>query len=155
MEVKELKSAYDSLEKKHKLPSFVELNENFEIEKIDRESDTMLRTIRKIMMEKIVNSLSFLEMVLNPVNAPRMYFPFIKSMTTKDRELLEKLYWHFSELSASSLSREIHHDEKKEAELIKKTNSTWNELKEDFSVLLEKIQRPQQNDAKKEKSYFG
>ena len=72
MELKDLKKEYSDLAEKYKLPSFKELNENFEIEKIDKDTEILLRDVRKVMMEKIVNSLGFLEMFLNPMNAPRM-----------------------------------------------------------------------------------
>ena len=70
MGLKELKKKYADLSKKYKLPNFVNLNEDFEVEKIERDTDLLLKAIRKVMMEKIVNSMSFLEMLLNPVNSP-------------------------------------------------------------------------------------
>jgi hypothetical protein len=155
MEVKELKAEYATLAKKYKLPSFIELNENFEIEKIDRESETLLRAVRKVVIEKIVNSLGFVEMLLNPINVPRLYVPFIKSMAQEQKILLDQVYWKFSELSTGSLACEIHYDENKEAELIRKTNTTWNEIKKDFGKLLENISKPKTQIEKKEKSYFG
>src|SRR3989344_3720844 len=120
MELKDLKVNYGKVEAKYKLPSFKELNENFEIDKIDRESDTLLRVIRKVMMEKIVNSLGFLEMLLNPMNIPRMYLPFMKAMNFDDKKIIEKIYSEFSDLSMSSLESEVDYQEKMEAELIKK-----------------------------------
>ena len=56
MELNDLRNDYSKLEVKHILPSFKELNESFEIDKIDKESDALLRVVRKVMMEKIVNS---------------------------------------------------------------------------------------------------
>ena len=60
MNIAELKKRYENLTKKYKIPGFVELNKDFEIEKLDKEIDFLLRAIRKLIMEKIVNSMSFL-----------------------------------------------------------------------------------------------
>ena len=56
MELKDLKKEYGKLEKKHKLPSFKEVNETFEIDKIENESDCLVREVRKIIMDKIINT---------------------------------------------------------------------------------------------------
>lgn len=155
MELKNLKDNYSKLEAKHKLPSFKELNESFEIDKIDRESDTFLRVVRKVMMEKIVNSLGFLEMLLNPMQIPRMYMSFVKVMNVEDKNMIEKIYNEFSELSMNSLECEISYSEKSEAELIKKIFDKWVKTKPDFQKIFSKIKLPGNGDAKRERSYFG
>src|SRR3989344_7507027 len=98
MEFKELKKNYEVLANKFKLPPFAEVDDNFEIHKIDRESDALLRAVRKQMMEKIVNSVGFVEMLLSGANAPRMYFSYMKAMSQEDRKGLENIYKEFSEL---------------------------------------------------------
>ena len=155
MEVKELKKKFEELEKKYKLPSFAELDENFEIFKIDRESDALLRAVRKQMMEKIVNSVGFVEMLLNPVNVPRMYFAYMKTMVMEDKNVLEKIYSAFSELIVSSLQAEVDYNEKNEAELIKKINQIWKANKNGFVKILENVKKPNGVLSKKERSYFG
>ncbi len=155
MELTNLKEIYSKLESKHKLPSFKELNESFEVDKIERESDTMLRVIRKTMMEKIVNSLGFLEMLLNPMQIPRMYMSFVKVMNHEDKEMIEKIYNDFSELSMNSLECEINYSEKTEAELIKKIFKKWTVQKPNFQKIFSKIKTPGNGEAKRERSYFG
>lgn len=57
-----LKKQYEPLRKKYKLPSFDELNKEFEIEKIqEKETDFILREIRKGMGEKVGAFLRFLK----------------------------------------------------------------------------------------------
>jgi len=152
--IKELKENYEKLAKKHKLPGFDELNQNFDIEKIDRESRVLLKHVRKVVMEKIVNSLSFLEMLLNPMNVPRMYMVYVNSMRESDRKLVSEIYSQFSDLIVLSLDREVEYDEKKEAELIVKITSVWNKNKEEIKKILEGVKKPVSNE-KVEKNYFG
>lgn len=155
MDAKDIKKRYEEFEAKHKLPSFKELNDDFEIDKLDRDSDTFLRVIRKTMIEKIVNSMNFVEMLINPVNAPRMYFPYIKSMTMDDRGDIEKIYNLLAELSLLSLDLEIDSTEKKEAEMIKKMSADWKSIKPIFRKIFANMKKPNNSFVKKEKSYYG
>lgn len=154
MDIDQLKKAYEILEKKYKLPSFKELNENFEIEKIRRGHDLLVRIIRKTMMEKVINSLGFSEALLNPVNAPRIYLVYIKSMTAEDKSDLDKIYSTLSELVINSLGLEIDYSEKEEAEMINKIVKAWNSIKPSFRKVIAKMQNPVAS-VSKEKSYFG
>lgn len=155
MELKNLKNDYNISTKKYNLPSFQELNENFEIDKIDKQTDCLIRLIRKVMMEKIVNSLGFLEFLMNPMNAPRIYLGYARTMAQEDKKEVEKIYTVLGELSIASLNLEIDYSEKEEAELIKKIYETWNSIKPGFRKILKNMKLPTNNIIKKEKSYFG
>jgi len=155
MELAKLKKDYLVLAEKYKLPSFKELNENFEIEKIDKDTDILLRDVRKVMMEKIVNSLGFLEMFLNPMNAPRMYLAYMKSMGEEERKCIEKIYGLFAGLNITALEGEIDYSEKKEAETIKEIFKAWINSKPDFMKLFAGMKKPNGDVVRKERSYFG
>ncbi|HLC31150.1 MAG TPA: hypothetical protein VJK51_00630 [Candidatus Nanoarchaeia archaeon] len=155
MVLSDFSKTYDVLRKKYGLPELQRLNEEFEIEKIDRDSEILLRVIRKVMMEKIMNSMGFLELLLTPVNAPRLYFNYIRSMTTEDKKHIEDLYEKLSQLSLSSLSLEIQYSEKEEAVMIQSIVSLWQSLKKSFSLLIAKVQKPHVSNGSKERSYFG
>jgi hypothetical protein len=154
MNLKELKKAYEILQEKHKLPSFSELNENFEIEQIRKGEETLLRTIRKAMINKVANSMNFLEIILNPMNAPRLYLVYIKSITQEDKKEIEKLYSALSDLAIGSLKLEIDYSENEEAEMIKKIFKEWNSVKPEFRKMIVNMQKPASSIGK-EKSYFG
>lgn len=154
MEFKDFKKEYELKAAKFSLPKFKELEEDFEIRRIESE-DLILRSVRKIMMDKIVNTLGFLEMLLNPMNAPRMYHAFLNSLTVSDTKRIEEMYGRLGELSILSLEREIDYDEKSEAEMIKKIIKVWNGVKGDFREILGKMKKPSQVNDKKERSYFG
>jgi len=153
-ELNDLKKVYEDTARNHKLPGFKELNEDFEIEKIEKESNYLLRQVRKIMMEKIVNTMQFLEMIVNPMNAPRMYIPYIKSLGVEDRAGIDRIYGNFADLVVLSLELEIGCDEKKEAELINTIFKSWNDSKPALKKIFENIRKPN-NSAKKERNYFG
>ncbi len=154
MNADELKKDYAVFEKKYNLPKFEVLNEEFEIEKIKRKSGILLKMIRKVMTEKIINSMNFIEMVLNPMNAPRIYLPYIKSMTSKDKEEVDKLYNALSDVVLNSLGLEIDYSEKNEADAIIEICRKWEESKPAFRKLVKGIQNPAAA-ATRERSYFG
>ncbi|HLC53549.1 MAG TPA: hypothetical protein VJK03_03315 [Candidatus Nanoarchaeia archaeon] len=150
-----LKEGYEALARKHSLPSFAELNEDFELERITLESATLLRLVRKTMMDKILNTLSFLELFLNPVNVPRLYMPYIRVMNAEDRKLIETLYAPLSTVSLKALTLDVEYNEKGEAIVIKDIYRTWNELKPSLKTLMQKISSPAAAASKRERSYFG
>ncbi|MEK6892712.1 MAG: hypothetical protein AABX07_00760 [Nanoarchaeota archaeon] len=156
MELKELKKRYSELEKKYKLPAFRSMNEDFEIEKINLESEVLLRVIRKIMMDKVLSFLNFIERVItNPVGLPRIYYGYVKAMDNNDKIELEKLYDSFGELSLDAFKLEVYTSEKEEAELIKKISRTWQLSKPELIKVAAKMKTPESQVVKKEKSYFG
>ena len=149
-----LKKQYGELASKYQLPSFTQVNADFELEKIDHESECLMRTIRKCMMDKIVNSLSFFDMLLQPAQAPRLYLPFIRTMTQEDQEHIELLYKAFGTLSLQCLTLELEYNESAEASMVTRIFTVWQEERVRFLHLVTRIEHPIPF-LKKEKSYFG
>lgn len=152
----EVKRQYAIFEKKHKLPSFESLNADFEIDKISEETDCLLRVVRRVIMEKVVNSIQFLEMLVNPMGqpTPRIYLAYIKSMSQEDRQLIEDIYNKLGEISLESLALEINYSEVGEAKMIIKSHQAWNSLKPKFDKIMANLRNPKAQNSR-EKSYFG
>ena len=106
------------------------------------------------MMEKIVNALGFLEMLLNPTNAPRMYIPFLSSMTVEDKKEIDEMYDVLAKLSLSAILLETNYEEKKEASAINNIYQSWQKLKNKLESIVKKIEHPSMQQ-KREKNYFG
>lgn len=149
------KQQYTALAKQYALPKFEALDSDFELEKINQESAAVLRVVRKTMMEKILNTLSFLEMLLNPVNVPRMYLHFIKAMSTEDKKIMDHLYSTFGKLSLAALPLEVEYSEKEEAVMIKDIYGIWEECKPELKGLMKRVATPGNEFMKKERSYYG
>lgn len=155
MKLAELKKKYAILQKKYDLPSFEKLNGEYGIESIRKYEETLLKSVRKLMLEKIVNFMSLLELLLNPMNAPRLYLAYIKSMTNDDKKEIEKIYGKLADITLESMPLELEYSEESEAKMIKKIDKIMDEIKPDFKKLLDKMQKPLINNREKEKSYFG
>ena len=156
MDLEELKLKYAKLSEKYNFISFKELNEAFEIDRIERETDCVLREVRKTMMDKVVNYMRFLEMFIYPSQAPANFMFFIKEINSFEKKVIEKIYMEFVELELNSLRLEVGYSEKNEAEAIKKIYRVWNSLKKDLLSVFDFMERNWKSVSnKKEKTYFG
>ena len=152
-----LKKDYSVLEKKYGLPSFQELNQEFEIEDLaETETDFLLRVIRKSLAEKTAFFSKFIEVILNPGEGGSLFvFSMAKTLSQEDRKVLAKIYEQISKLQLESIKRDISYSEKEEAVFIKKIYCFWEEAKKTLLKILEVIDSNWDNETKRsEKSYF-
>ena len=154
--LQEIKKRYAPLMNKYKLPSFSELNKEFEIEKIqEHETEFMLREVRKNVGEKIGAFLRFLETILNPVVAPVFILNSLKNLSNRDKELIKKNYEALVELEIKAISLDVEYDEKKEAEFIKEAYKKWQDAKPDVKEIINSLRTAQEFKEDKRKSYLG
>lgn len=156
-DLSEVKKQYEPLKKKYKLPEFLKLNEEFEIEKIqEKETDFLLREIRRAMSDKIAAFLKFLELFLNPQFAPLFILASLKNFTPKEKDSIEKIYKELANIEFFSIDLDINYNEDKEARFIRETFKKWQELKPQLQEISEVIlQLQKKSSEKKDKSYFG
>lgn len=152
----EIKKRYAPLMAKYKLPSFSELNKEFEIEKVqEHETEFMLREVRKDVGEKIGAFLRFLETILNPVVAPVFILNSLKNLDNRDKELIKKNYEIMVELEIKAISLDVEYGEKKEAEFIKEAYKKWQDVKPDIKEIIASLRKAQEFKEDKRKSYLG
>lgn len=152
-----LKKQYEVLKKKYSLPSFQNLNEDFDIEKTaEKETELVLREIRKIVMDKAIAYLRFIEMLINPSNAPMFFMALTKSFTIEDRKVMEKIYSKLGEFELDVIEIDNEYSEKNEAEFISKTYKEWQKIKQDMKKIIEALRRGWRSKSnKKTKNYLG
>lgn len=152
-----LKKEYEKAKKKYNLPEFDEMNKEFEIEKLqERESDLLLREIRRAISEKNMAYLRFIEMFLNPGNAPMFFLSLVKNMDGYNRKLLEELYSEFGKFEIKSIALDNEYDESKELAFIKNFIKKWKELKSKFSEITDSLEESwEKKSERKEKGYLG
>jgi|WetSurMetagenome_2_1015567.scaffolds.fasta_scaffold65235_3 hypothetical protein len=152
-----LKKEYSELEKKYKLPSFRELNEEFDIEKVQEiETETLLREIRKVTVDKVLSYLRFVELLLNPSQAPMFFFALLKNMDAADKKTLEDLYSNLGKLEVDVIEVDNVYSEKSEADFIRHVFSEWKGIKENMSKISSSLKKSwDKKSEKKSKSYLG
>lgn len=152
-----LKKDYSELAKKYNLPSFKQLNEEFDIEKVQEiETETLLREIRKVIMDKILNYLRFVEMFLNPTTAPLFFLSIMKNLDSSDKKILEELYEKLGKMEVKVIAVDNEYSEKSEAEFIRLVFSEWQDVKEGIKKISGSLEKCWDKKCeKKVKSYLG
>ena len=154
--IQELKENYNQLKIKHSLPEFTELNKLFDIEDIEIETEFLLKKIRRTISEKIAGYLRFIDVILNPSNAPIFFFKLAKRLDSKDMQTLKNIYENLGKFEIRTICLDIDYSEKNDAEFIKDIFNTFNkEIKKDFIVIIEKLNTEEENSKKINGSYFG
>lgn len=155
--LEKIKKDYEKLKSKYNLPAFTQLNDEFEIDRVsERETENLLREVRKAMAEKIVAFLRFFETMLNPSNAPFFIFSIIKNLSNSDKKIIEEVYEALCDFEISALELDVDYSEKKEAEFIKQGMKKWKEVKPKMIELCGEIKRAWKTSSEKhEKGYFG
>lgn len=155
--LEKLKKEYEKLKARYNLPSFQDMNKDFEIEKLqERETDLLIREVRRLMVEKNSAYLRFIEMFMNPGNAPMFFFSLVKNMDHVDKKVLEELYGEIGKFEILSLKLDNEYNEEKESEFIKKFYKDWQEIKKKFGEVLKVLEESWDKKAeRKEKGYLG
>jgi len=155
--LEELKNNYEILRKKYALPEFKQLNEEFDIEKVaENETECLLREIRKAIMDKAIAYLRFIEMLLNPTNAPLFFLALIKGLSVDDRKILEKLYDKIGHFEIDVIELDCQYSEEDEAGFIKKATKEWKIISDNMIKLVEVLRRNWNQKSKKdERGYCG
>jgi len=152
-----LKQEYKEIQEKHNLPSFEELNEDFNIEKAsEMKVELLIREIRKFIADKLSNYMRFAEAVLNPVNVPMFIYSLIKSLDVQEKEKLTEIYKKLSKNELKLMGLDINYSEEKEALFIRESYVMWQEMKKDLLDIFEKANKNWDNKVEsKKKDYFG
>ena len=156
MAKKDLKEVYDELNKKYKLPSFKELNEEFDIGKAEFNEHTALRDIRKTIMVKFSSSLQLTELLLNPSNGSMFNMLLTRGIESQEKIILEKLFDTLGQIEIKSYTLDIEYSEKAEAEFIKNSSEEWKKVSKELNSIIKKLgENWKKDNSKKSKSYFG
>lgn len=155
--IDEFKKEYEKYRVKYKLPNFMELNRDFEIERAyERETDFPLREIRKLMMDKVLGYLRFIELLLNPTNAPLFFFGLVKGMGMDDRKTIEKIYGKLGEFEIDVIELDNDYTDEKEARFIANIYKGWQEIKSDLKGVIGSLRSGwNQKNERKDKGYMG
>jgi len=152
-----LKKEYTKLALKYKLPDYKTVNEEFDIEKLQElETETLLREVRKAIMDKAIAYLRFVEMLINPSNAPMFFFTILKGINFDDKKLLEEVYAKLGRLEVEVIVVDNDYSEEGEADFIKHVFIEWAEIKKNMRVVAKALQSGwDRKREKSEKSYLG
>lgn len=155
--LQKLKKNYEVIQKKYDLPSFQELNEDFQIEKVaETETDILIREVRRLVSDKLANYLRFTEALLHPINAPLFVFSIIKTINLEQKKILIEVYKELAKNEVRLIEIDLKFSEEKEAEFVKESYKIWQEIKKDLLGIIETIKKNWDTKFEvNDKSYFG
>jgi len=152
-----LKKEYGEIQKKHKLPGFTELNIDFDIDKLsEKESELLIREVRRAMVDRVLTYLRFVETLINPVSAPMFFMILTKHLDSKDKDILKSLYDELGKLEIEALGIDNDYNEKREAEFIKVLFKKWKLIKKNMAEISENLKSYWDKAVeKRDKGYLG
>ncbi|MEM3405358.1 MAG: hypothetical protein QW117_00040 [Candidatus Pacearchaeota archaeon] len=148
------KEKYEIIRRKYNLPKFSDINKEFEIEKICRkETEFLIRNIRREIIERITHYLRFLEALINPSNAPLLFFALANKLTEKEKKILNDLYSTLSSYLVKSIYLDNINEEEEDVKLIMEIYKNWTNIKNKFNDIIKVLDEDYRN--KKENKFKG
>jgi hypothetical protein len=140
--LEDLKKVYLEVKGKFGLPSFEELNEDFQIEKISEiETDFLVKEIRKFIVDKLTTYMNFIETILHPSSGSMFIFSVVKALGAKDKEVLLDVYKKLSKNRIKVILLDVEYSEKDEVEYIKDSFELWQKIKKDILNVLGEVDK--------------
>ena len=152
---KGVKKRYEVFMEKYKLPSFEELDSEFEISAIDSES-FLLREVRARVSDKVGEVGSLVEAVLHPeTNLVDLYESRIFDEQEKN-ELFE-LYKKLMAADRNLAELSVLNDEELDAAFIKSFSAEWKKLKPELVKFIRKLREAweKETDEREVAGYMG
>jgi hypothetical protein len=156
--LKELKKIYLNLKERYsELPSFDELNKDFQIEKLCKtQTDFLIKEIRKIILDKFFDYLKFIESLLNPVTeSPLFVFSIIKKIDAPKKESLSEIYKKISSLEFEIIKLDLNYSEDQEVKAVIKYYKLWQEIKKELANTFSLLEKEVEKSNTKNTSYLG
>jgi len=154
---KSIKEEFVELKEKHRLPEYIILEEDFEIDRLEeKEGDLQVKDIRKLIAEKTSAYLRFFETLINPASSPSFVFSFLKNQTASEIKEIKDCYKELSRMQIQTIKLDTIFNEQEEVKFINETAENWQHLKKRIFKLVENLeQKFEKNSIEKETSYFG
>jgi hypothetical protein len=134
--LQKLKENYEKLRKKYNLPEFDKLDDEFEIRKIDHDSN-LVREIARHIISKLISICEYLDPILNPHESLRSSVE-ANAFTEEEIEDMVKFYkeiWHNIHLCANASF--VSDDE--ESKCISNMLVKWPKLKNKIKYFSDKL----------------
>ncbi len=153
--MEDLKEAYAALQAKHGLPGFDELNNEFEIDDIEK-SSFMLSKIRIRMTEKIDEYLKTLEGILQPEASLSSLYES-KYVEDSVKERIYKVFKHLMLFFRWSTEAALENTDEASAAFIKGFYPEWMDMKHEMLKLIRTLRNcwTLETSIKEDLSYLG
>lgn len=151
----DVKEKYADLAKNHKVPSFEELNKEFEIEDVD--DDFMLKNILRKIAEKLESYINLLGEILQPDANSISSMHEAQFFSDDERRQSFEIYRKLMKAYRSIIESLLKNEEAEQAELLNVLLKSWKESKTMLIPLIAKMKESWDKDItiKENIGYFG
>lgn len=152
----DFEAKYNELKEKYSLPEFKKICEDFDIEKVgDKNSNFLLREIRRVMNEKVSAYLHLFETLINPTSPPIFVFSILRGTSNSDKESMKEIYKILAKTQLEIMKLDTVYKKSTEAEFIINTFDVWQKLKPTIISIIENFETNfEKDDSSKKSSYF-
>ncbi len=153
-----LKKAYESYVKKYDLPSYEELDSEFELLYVPSITEIKfpLRFIRRRLTDKVAWMVNMLQTILQPNPSSLVSLQESNFFDNGSKRKIAEFLRELMKLERESLMIEIIPDEKRDADFIKDFYSKWKDIKNQVADVSKKLRDGWTQEKKSEKNhYFG
>ena len=155
----DIEKEYKILQRKYKLPSFNEIEDDFEISIIKEDlipKKFILRMVRRKINEKLVFFIRFLEGIIHPQSPSIIAMHESKYLLVEDRDKALEILKELMVYERRALILEVESDDKSDSEYIKEAFKGWADTKKEllriFSLMKDSWTKAEEIEIKE---YFG
>jgi coenzyme F420-reducing hydrogenase alpha subunit len=151
-----IETKYDALEKKYSLPSFGEMDKEFEISAIEDKGFLLKRIVDRVM-EKINHFSEFLGGILQPDTSSLVNLYECRFMSDEEKKEVQELYKKVMILNRKALRFSLDYDEKEYSSFIKDSFKEWKEIKNSLLKFITVIEKgwEKETNIKEDLVYLG
>ncbi|MBI2499031.1 hypothetical protein HYV88_02205 [Candidatus Woesearchaeota archaeon] len=155
----EIKNQYAVLSKKYKLPSWKELDNEFELLYFTSlvEISHVLRFIRRRINDRVSMFIHNLQGFLQPNPGSPISLEEANFLDEEEKKKVAVILRELMNLERRNSLLDLNFDEKKDAEFINDAVKRWFELKKDISKIINKVKKGWESKVKEysKEEYFG
>jgi len=150
-----VKTKYEELQKKYNLPSYKEINKDFELS-IMEEEKFLLRQVRRKIAEKVEAYSKMIEPILMPEsNQASMYE--CQLVTEEEKSKLYKLFKKMLYFDRFSIETSVNETNEQTAKFINEFWGEWSSIKSELSELFKKLKEgwTKEFELEEKRNYLG
>ena len=152
----DIKKHYEELKKKHSLPDYKSMDNDFEISKID-DTNFLLREISRKIIEKVEVFSGVLGFIVQPDTSSLADMHECGFFSETEKKKIFDLFKVLMTIDRTALELSIKNDEKELAKFIKDVHSKWGNIKKDVVDIVTKLKETwgREVDYKEDLGYLG
>jgi hypothetical protein len=153
----DLREEYKKIQEQFELPEYKEISEDFDIEKLsDKESEFLVRDIRRTISEKLSSYLHFFELIINPSSPPLFIISALRSLDKQTKDKSTVLYKKISKFQIESMKCDTIYNEDSEAKFIRDVFLEWQSMKKEIYCIIDSLGvNMEEGNEERRCGYFG